>query len=968
MVDALTRLPLEPDVWFDVRRYVSWGLEDRSAPEHLDLIEIAARIPLRSAREHVWRLAETGDLRERRRAAPALAGTGDARAAGPLLALLDDPQSVAIAAQALTLIDTSAIAGELERRWSTLVGKGEGDRTSFWLAVALATQGRAEPFATELQRLSGETLDYFWPDDSNQLWFGLMRLVPLPGDIRPALDRDWPSAFVRELVSALFARPDREEPSQTTTAATPTREEFSDAERKLVRKALGRGLPAHDAYQATVVTELADALHRDVASSLDRRRFHLLLVSELLSLAARLSETTSDPRSVGDDAVMLAGALHPPYAPDIDGLVEAWRRCDPERQLTRDQIAWAAGRTGLVRLVAELGPALATDAFSAARLITAAAAWSWSADPPLTPAGDEAGPLDRARPPRSADLIEDALIAVPPSDLQPAEALPEGAAEAAEDAAPAPASRWILVWVTDVAAPERPLQLAFVAGAVHEIAVAIGPNQEGALVAGGVKPFDDELGPVADMEELTVTFVAESISAKKTASIFLPRSGTSRSCTFTVKLPEKLKRFDAEITVHHRNRVIQMARLHGVVAADTARLAPGARIELELAQIVPGTADLAGRAGVDAGVVRTPAGTTGVAGRDLIRFDDDRLDRVLPGLLQTLTRLATGEAARSRKLEDAVDDLRELVFHGCDLYTAIGKPLLDQLQGKSLGRLQVLVDARSNFFPLELVYGLPVPTSDATLCRGWKTALGTGICPEPHDETGPRRLAQTVCPSGFWALSKVIERKVVGAGSWQRGGVDERFEIAVRVEPTLQRDCLEPPHVVLFAASSKVDEVRKGGIASVRKTLGRIAREATYAETWDAWVKGVEQRPNLLVLLSHTTEEQRIAGLEIGEANEICLAIQLKSVYVRSSRRGRADRVAPRLRDRRQRRPAELCCPVPGPGRCARRRDRRFRARPAGRPDGNGDYQRTHRRRQPPEADRCRRSHDLAATQAAGER
>ncbi len=94
------------------------------------------------------------------------------------------------------------------------------------------------------------------------------------------------------------------------------------------------------------------------------------------------------------------------------------------------------------------------------------------------------------------------------------------------------------------------------------------------------------------------------------------------------------------------------------------------------------------------------------------------------------------------------------MFHGCDLYTAIGKPLLDELEGKSLGRLQVLVDARSNFFPLELVYGLPVPTSDATLCRGWKTALGTGICPEPHDETGRRRLAKTVCPSGFWALRR----------------------------------------------------------------------------------------------------------------------------------------------------------------------------------------------------------------------
>ncbi len=67
--------------------------------------------------------------------------------------------------------------------------------------------GAAEPFATELQRLSGETLDYFWLDDSNQLRFGLMRLVPSPGDILTGPRSRLVVAFVRELVSVLSARP-----------------------------------------------------------------------------------------------------------------------------------------------------------------------------------------------------------------------------------------------------------------------------------------------------------------------------------------------------------------------------------------------------------------------------------------------------------------------------------------------------------------------------------------------------------------------------------------------------------------------------------------------------------------------------------------------------------------------------------------------------------------------------------------
>ena len=47
----------------------------------------------------------------------------------------------------------------------------------------------------------------------------------------------------------------------------------------------------------------------------------------------------------------------------------------------------------------------------------------------------------------------------------------------------------------------------------------------------------------------------------------------------------------------------------------------------------------------------------------------------------------------------------------------------------------------------------------------------------------------------------------------------EGFEIAVRLDPTTERDTLESPREVLFAASSKVDEVKKGGIESVRKAL-----------------------------------------------------------------------------------------------------------------------------------------------------
>ena len=365
-----------------------------------------------------------------------------------------------------------------------------------------------------------------------------------------------------------------------------------------MQDALGSGLPEHDPYQAEPVVKLADAVYRKHAENVERGHFDSLLVSELLVLAAR------DHRQSGDDAVLLAGALGTGYLPDVEGLLEAWRRCDKHDDVTRNQIAWAACRAPLSQLLERLAPEIAKEPETLARFIGAAASWAETGEPPLTPAGDEPKAPEPGAP---TELINDMLMAAPPPDMATANGPPEpvaanGGAEAEAPAAAEP--RWILVWVADAAEPEQPLQVAFRAGAVHEIAVAIGPNQEGAIAAVGGRPFDEELGEVADMEELTVTFLAPSISIQQSESIFLPRTGTSRRATFAVKLPPEPGRFDAEIRVHHRNRVVQMARLSGLVAPDPADVPPGSRIVLEVATIVPETVDLGTRAGADAGIVQ----------------------------------------------------------------------------------------------------------------------------------------------------------------------------------------------------------------------------------------------------------------------------------------------------------------------------------------------------------------------------
>ena len=374
--------------------------------------------------------------------------------------------------------------------------------------------------------------------------------------------------------------------------------------------------------------------------------------------ALLLVQAGRNERQSGDDAVLLASTLGAGYAPDVDGLLEAWRKTEKNDDLTRNQIAWVACRAPLSQVLERLAQEIASDPQTLARFIGAAASWAETAEPPLTPAGDEPKAPELAPP---TDLINDMLMAAPPPEMaapngppmaeanggdapgatrrrrRPSEAVEaNGGAEAPSPTAP----RWILVWVTDAAEPEQPMTIAFRAGAVHEIAVAIGPNQEGAIAAVGGRPFDEELGAVADMEELTVTFLAP-VDLDAAERIDLPAShGHEQASDVLVKLPTDLERLDAEIRVHHKNRVVQMARLSGLVLADPAQAPPGSRIELEVATIVPDGVDLSSRGGADAGIVSTSAGTTAIADQDLVGFDDDRLGRVVREgeLLDVLTR------------------------------------------------------------------------------------------------------------------------------------------------------------------------------------------------------------------------------------------------------------------------------------------------------------------------------------------
>ena len=423
------------------------------------MIELATRVPIRSVRQRLVDIAESGEPEERRRAALALGRAGD------------EPGRWAAARAARRGARSGRSAGvrrHLCRRGRDRAALESGTAVSFSPSRSRraaertrSSQSSSGSRATRTSPRSGCT-----PTRPPSWSRALARAAPLPEEVRGAVDREWSGWFARHLVSDVLFSPPAPEPADSSTWKTYASDELSAEERELVQKALGSGLPEHDAYQAEPVVELADDLYRKPRPG--ARAQPLRLAARVRAPRPGRARRTGSRATTPSCSPVLSA---PDYAPDVEGLLEAWRRCGKHDDVTRNQIAWAACRAPLSQLLERLAPEIAKEPETLARFIGAAASWAETGEPPLTPAGDEPKAPELAPP---TELINDMLMAGPPPEMAEP---PDGAAEwpqptgrrrrsrssprrTAAPSAEAPAAaepRWILVWVADAAEPEQPL-------------------------------------------------------------------------------------------------------------------------------------------------------------------------------------------------------------------------------------------------------------------------------------------------------------------------------------------------------------------------------------------------------------------------------------------------------------------------------------------------------------------------------
>ena len=453
--------------------------------------------------------------------------------------------------------------------------------------------------------------------------------------------------------------------------------------------------------------------------------------------------------------------------------------------------------------------------------------------------------------------------------------------------------RWILANVFDLSADRKKPTPVFRAGGSHEIRVIIGAEQEDWLVARGrdASELIDSMLPTGT-HELTVVFFIPALGIHQTGKLTLPPNGpSSKPAMFRFEVGAPGSAIEALISIVHRGRVLQTALLSGKAVANPLWASETARIALRLQVVVPGFADLDRRevfdaalvaatgatdAAVVAGVVHSASG----AGRTVL-FDQPRIDGAARAIRTVLEEVVTDDSTkRNLDSEAARTLLWKLAQQGRLLYEHIGERLEKELSGRDLSRLQLVQADPDAFIPIEFAYGLPPPANGAGLCKNWKGALAGKPCTAEHHRTNALHHLEVVCPSGFWSISKVIERQIL------KDLTNEEMrmtDFGVRAEPSAERPSLPPIGSALFAWSDILDNIVPGTSAGILKSLSEATREhATAAKTWLEWAEAIDKhQPGLLVLLSHTVDD----ALEIGpesSAEKATLA-QINSKFVKKA-------------------------------------------------------------------------------------
>ncbi len=420
--------------------------------------------------------------------------------------------------------------------------------------------------------------------------------------------------------------------------------------------------------------------------------------------------------------------------------------------------------------------------------------------------------------------------------------------------------------------------------------VHVGPPRRG-WQRGEVALPPDAVPQDGKRHKLRVIFDPGGRAKPIVSKIVLPPVGPSTTCRFAFRTPAR-GRFRGRVIVQFRNRVLQTA----LVTADLASAAaqPGTQAGLKVrieATLRPGMVALDKRRPYDLAIVHNdddegkPRATASAGdwAATLRTVDIKDEVKVLQGLLSKAGQRP--EDYQTLRSAATVDLIFALAMHGVDMRRGLfsGSPDAPVAKDGVVPRIQILAANPNAFLPIEFLYDFPPPTQDATMCPNAEQALLDGHCDPKkfHGVAAADGAIPIVCPIGFWAMNRVIERHAKAAGLPKLKGA----AAGLRSTPVPGRDTLGGLSTALFANS---DRVLAPDADAVMQALTKAASKgSTHATTWTEWVEDIKARgPDILVLLAHTAKNVRAnqTALEIAAADQVP-AGRFSESYVRLAAR-----------------------------------------------------------------------------------
>lgn len=375
--------------------------------------------------------------------------------------------------------------------------------------------------------------------------------------------------------------------------------------------------------------------------------------------------------------------------------------------------------------------------------------------------------------------------------------------------------------------------------------------------------------------------------AQRVDCLFQKAAAKSEVCLFSLIAAPDAIEYKARLLILHANRVLQslMLEIPGASAHENAVM------QLVAENVVRADfSHLAKERIYDLAIVSNhdAAAQNGfmMLTKDKVEFREPKsFARKLAAVsaqLKSLNETAGNGTAKGRhaqltyslnELANLGNDMRELLCGGNRDLEAL---TADHGNPSNPVRIQVVEAVADAFLPVEIFYDGPAPLPEAPLCA---KAASPDYPMRTCGGCADRQRDDLICPSRFWGLSKVIERRPYVADAISSGA-----DFAVSVSQ-LRYAKVPAFRSIVYGLSAKFKKREQLGIAA---SLKKLSRQVLPAGSWAAWKTAVAKHgPEMLVAIGHV--EQRlnaIDALEIGDEH-------LRSTNVTSSHIRKSDGAVP---------------------------------------------------------------------------